>query len=126
MNDTESTRNKDYDADKTLKISLPNLRKINKTIRETRNENRDEDEILRGLDLTFYPEKDDLKKCVSAFNNNYIQCESIGDKDKNLSVKEYINIIRPYLNDIINDRTTHGERRICSDNIITYYKSQRE
>ena len=58
------------------------------------------------MDFTFYPEKDpyESKKTVSAFNNNYIQYESIGDKDKNLSIKEYIDIIRPYLSDIINNR----------------------
>ena len=36
------------------------------------------------------------------FNNNYIQYESMGDKDKSLSIKEYIDVIRPYLSDIIN------------------------
>ena len=55
------------------------------------------------------PEKDKPVKTVSVFNNNYIQYESIGDKEKNLSVKEYINIIRPYLSDIINNHKTQGE-----------------
>ena len=36
------------------------------------------------------------------FNNNYIQYESMGDKDKSLSIKEYIDVMRPYLSDIIN------------------------
>ena len=38
---------------------------------------------------TLDPEKDHYKpvKCVSAFNNSYIQYESIGDKDKNLSIQ---------------------------------------
>ena len=49
---------------------------------------------------------------VSVFNNNYIQYESIGDKDKNLSIKEYIDIIRPYLSDIINNHKTQGEWKI--------------
>ena len=63
------------------------------------------------MDFTFIPEKGhcELKKTVSAFNNNYIQYESIGDKDKILSIKEYINIIRPYLSDIITDHKTEGE-----------------
>ena len=51
-----------------------------------------------------------------AFNNNYIQYESMGsiDKDKNLSIKEYINVIRPYLSDIMNNHKTQGKWRIHS------------
>ena len=41
-------------------------------------------------------------KTKSAFNGNYIKYESNGDKDKNLSEKEYLNMIRSYLSDIIN------------------------
>ena len=74
------------------------------TIREIRKENLDEDKILGDLDFIFDPEKDhhEPKKTVSAFNNNYIQYESMDDKDKNLPIKEYIDLIRPYLSDIIN------------------------
>ena len=45
-------------------------------------------------------------------NSNYIEYESNGDKDKSLSVKEYLNIIRPYLSDITNDLKTQGEWKI--------------
>ena len=41
-----------------------------------------------------------------AFNNNYIQYESKGDKRKNLSIKIYLNMIRSYLSDIIKDHKT--------------------
>ena len=34
---------------------------------------------------------------------NYIEYERRGDKDKNLSPKEYLYIIKPYLSDMIND-----------------------
>ena len=70
------------------------------------------------------PEEDHYKplKNVSTFNNNYIQYESIRDKDKNLSIKEYIDIIRPYLSYIINNHKTQGEWKIHSGNIITDYK----
>ena len=44
-----------------------------------------------------------------AFNNNYIQYESKEDKGKNLSIKKYLNMIRPYLSDIINDHKTQGK-----------------
>ena len=39
----------------------------------------------------------------SVFNRNYIEYESNEDKGKNLSAKKYLNRIRPYLSDIIND-----------------------
>ena len=60
------------------------------------------------MDFTFDPEKDhdEPNKIVSAFNNNYIQYDSIGDKNKNLSIKEYIDTIRPYLCDIRNNHKT--------------------
>ena len=41
-----------------------------------------------------------------AFNNNYIQYESKGDKRKNQSIKKNLKMIRPYLSDIINDHKT--------------------
>ena len=62
----------------------------------------------------------------SAFNNNYIQYESRGNKDKSPSIKEYFDMIRPYLSDIINDHKTQGELRIHSGNTIMKCKIQGE
>ena len=45
-------------------------------------------------------------KANSTFNGNYIEYQSKGDKDKNLSPKEYLDMIRPYLSNIINDHKT--------------------
>ena len=39
-----------------------------------------------------------------AFNNNYIQYESKGNKGKILTLSEYFGMMRPYLSDIINDQ----------------------
>ena len=50
------------------------------------------------------------------FNSSYIQCESKGDKGKNLSIKEYLNTIKPYLSDIINDHKIRGLVRYHSGN----------
>ena len=52
----------------------------------------------------------------SAFDGSYIQYESKGDKGKNLSIKKYLNIIKPYLMDIINQHKTHGLVRYHSGN----------
>ena len=51
-----------------------------------------------------------------AFNGSYIQYESKGDKGKNLSAKEYLNMIKPYLSDIVNDHKARGLARYHSGN----------
>ena len=40
-------------------------------------------------------------KVSDFWSNNYIECKSIGDKNKTLSVEGYLNKIRTYLKDII-------------------------
>ena len=44
----------------------------------------------------------------SSFNENYKYYKSRGDKDKKLSVMQYLHKIIPYLRDIINDRKTNS------------------
>ena len=61
-----------------------------------------------------------------AFNNNYVQYESKRDKGKNLSIKKYLNMIRPYLSDLINYHKTQGEWRIHSGTKIIQCKTQSE
>ena len=48
----------------------------------------------------------------SAFDGSYIEYESRGDNDDNLSLEEYLNIIRLYLRDMINNHKAHGEWKI--------------
>ena len=67
-----------------------------------------------------------LIKTNDAFNSNYIEYESKGDKNKTLSIKEYLNKIRPYLRDIINDCKTHRIWKVYSANEVIDYKTQRE
>ena len=59
-------------------------------------------------------EKDYYKpiKIRNAFSNNYIEYESNADKDRTLSIEEYLDKIRPYLSNIINDHKTQGEWKI--------------
>ena len=51
-------------------------------------------------------------KIKSAFDGSYIQYESRGDNDDNLSLEEYLNIIRPHLRDMINNHKAQGEWKI--------------
>ena len=61
----------------------------------------------------------------SAFNSNCIEYESKGNKDKILSIKKYLNIIRPFLSDTINDHKTQGEWKVHSGNTVIDYKTRR-
>ena len=63
-------------------------------------------------------DKDYYKPIITrgAFNGNYIQYESRGDKGKNLSIKKYPNMIKSYLSDIINDHKTSDLERYSSSN----------
>ena len=42
----------------------------------------------------------------SGFNGTYVEYESKGDKDKNLSPKEYLDMSRPYLSGTTNNHKT--------------------
>ena len=42
---------------------------------------------------------------------------------KNISIKEYIDVIRPYLTDIINNHKAQGKWRIHSGNTIAEHKT---
>ena len=48
----------------------------------------------------------------NAFSSNYIEYKSNGDKDKTLFINDYLDMIRKYLSDIINDYKTQGESKI--------------
>ena len=63
---------------------------------------------LGGVDEDYYkPVK--TKNC---FNGNFIEYESKGVKDKNLLPSEYLDIIRQYLSNMINDHKTIREWKI--------------
>ena len=59
-------------------------------------------------------EEDNYKpiKTKKASDDDYMEYESRGDKDNNLSLVEYLNIIRPYLRDMIDNHKTHNEWKI--------------
>ena len=67
-------------------------------------------------------------KIINSFGNknNYIEYESRGDKNKNLSPKEYLDMIKPYLRDIINDHKTPMNLRVYLDNEVINDKTQFE
>ena len=51
-------------------------------------------------------EEENCQKPVRLSNfqsNNCIECKSNGERNKTLSVEEYLNKVRPYLKDILNN-----------------------
>ena len=61
----------------------------------------------------------------SAFNNNYIQNESKGDKDKILiTISEYLDMIRPYLVDMVNGHKNQSEWKIQLTMAISFISSK--
>ena len=65
----------------------------------------DKDEKINEIKKSIYGLKDNFKpyKFTSSFNNNYVEYRSDDNEDKSLSIKEYLDEIRSYLIDIINE-----------------------
>ena len=66
--------------------------------------------ITRDLHYLFNEISEDYYEPIeikSAFEGNYIEYESRGDNDDNLSLDKYLNIIRPYLRDMIDNHKSH-------------------
>ena len=77
-------------------------------VRQEKETKSIKDRILRDIKNLFEHEREEENyyKPVTVSNfwsNNYIEYESNGDRNKTLSVEEYLNKIRPYLKDIINN-----------------------
>ena len=54
--------------------------------------------------MSLFKQDDDYYKPIGVgyfWNNNYIECKSSGDRNKNLSIKEYLDKIKPNLRDKI-------------------------
>ena len=60
------------------------------------------DKIIRDIRTPFKQEDDYHKptRVCNFWKNNYIEYESSGDRNNSLSVKEYLDKIKPYLRDI--------------------------
>ena len=81
---------------------------------------RDVGNLFNGID------KDYCKpvKTKRASNDNYNAYEIKGDEDKNLSPKEYLDVIRPYLSDTINNHKTSKNFTFHSTNQVIDYETR--
>ena len=84
--------------------AIKNIRNLFRLEKETK---AIKDRILRVVKNLFeYKEEENYYKPVRVSNlwsNNCVEYESNDDRNKTLSVEEYLNKIRPYLKDIINN-----------------------
>ena len=96
---------------------LKNIEKYFKKLKEDLNKikiyqyniTRDIGYLFNEITKEDYYEPIEIK---SAFDSNYIEYESKGDNNDNLSLEEYLNIIRPYLRDMIDNHKAHSEWKI--------------
>ena len=117
-------RKENFDADKILEDIENLFNPKNKAIKDIKRENCEADKILRDMDILFNPDKKDYYKPirnVNAFSGNYIEYESNEDEDKTLSIEEYLDEIKPYLNDSIDDFNTRVEWKIKLAMVIKFF-----
>ena len=95
---------------------LKNIVKYFKKLKEDLSKIKTYQHITHDIDYLFNEiTKEDYCKPIeimSAFNGNYIEYESRGNNDDNLSLEEYLIIIRPYLRDMIDNHEAHSDWKI--------------
>ena len=116
-----------YETENKKNLSVPKIKDIEKNFLElAKNLSKSKKyygiKIIRNL-----PIDKDYKPVIidGAFSNNYVQYESIGSE--NLSIKEYLDKIKPYLSDMINNHKAQREKwEIYSGDTIIECKTQRK
>ena len=95
---------KDYEnmSEDELQNAFKNSKPF-KDSKEIKEENQDDDEIIRDLRFLYEPKENyyEPRKTKGAFGGNYVECESNGDIDEESSIEGYLDKIEPYLIDII-------------------------
>ena len=103
-------KTKDYSTPKCVKIefgggkkqSEENIIKSIINLFKLKKNEAIKDRIIRDI-RTLFKQEDDYYKPIregNFWNSNYIEYESRGDRNKNLSVKEYLDKIKIYVRDI--------------------------
>ena len=84
----------------------------NKILKFDEYYNDDDDDDFIGIENVQYLFKILIHKPIvkRGYNNNYIEYRSKGDKL--LTIEEYLNLIEPYLRELINDHKNKGEWKI--------------
>ena len=81
--------------------------------------------VIRGIRNLFeHKEGENSVRAGDFWSNNYIEYESNSDRNKTISVEEYLNKIRPYLKDIINNLKKSDTWKIKLTITITFISSR--
>ena len=120
-NDRKKTKKELYEIEKKRNLSDNEKEEIynhlvelvNTLDKEEEHKHSDHDDLdyfgIRELENLFTNDDDNDDNYYkpifvkSSFENNYKYYEGRGDKDKKLSLKQYLYMIMPYLSDLIND-----------------------
>ena len=89
--------------------------KLDKKINNNNNNNDDFIENIRDLVSILHYEPVLIK---SGFEGNYLEYRSKGNDS--LSFEEYINLIKPYLDDLINNKKDEGEWKLQLSGEISF------
>ena len=86
-----------------ISIFFWNIRRKRRKKKKKHNERIIKDRIIRDIRTLSEQEEDyyEPKRVINFWSNSYIEYETNGDKNKNLSLNEYLNKIKPYLRNII-------------------------
>ena len=99
---------------------------IKKIIKSLHDSKIKRDRKIEEIEKILYElkEEEDYYKPVrtgNAFSSNYIEYKSNGDKSKTLSIRDYLDEIKPYVSDIINDHETKCEWKIQLTMLINFF-----
>ena len=111
------------------------LELVNKLNKKEKSRYYDRDDLyyhgIRDIENLFDADNnEDYYKPIlveSSFNESYKYYKSRGDKDKKLSIEQYLDVIKPYLSDLINDHkaieTSSNEWKIQINMHINFVSS---
>ena len=93
-----------------LENSNEYLNELDKKIIKLNEYNNNNDDFIENVRDLFNIVNYEPILIKTGFNNNYLEYRSEGNDS--LSFKEYLNLIKPYLNDLINDKKDKGEWKL--------------
>ena len=115
-NDRVKIKNELYGIENKKNLSAEEKEKINDSLAELVNKLNKKEKYhdssaldyhgIRDIEYVFDNIDDDYYKPIlvkGSFNENYKYHESRGDKNKKLSIEQYLDKIKPYLSDLINE-----------------------
>ena len=142
-NDRKKIKNELYEIENKKNLTVEEKEKIddnllelvNKLNKKEKYRYHDRDDLdyhgMRGIENLFDNiDDEDYYKAIlakSSFNESYKYYESRGDTDKKLSIEQYLDVIKPYLSDLINKNkaieTSSNEWKIQVNMHINYVSS---